>query len=348
MSDAVPVVWLDSGGVRDDAARALDDWARARGITLALPRPTSAVFPLAAPPEGLANEIEEEIERAREAIGGGDAAAVERAIGRAETSLRNHPELPQAAWLRAEVERSWASRWLRVEPRDRVRAERAFAAAVALDDGRATGIGEVRHPDPERLPISVIVDGTASEDAALFVDGRPVPRVGRSPEQDTRVVALAAGEHQLLAYADGLLVFASWVTISPSAPARVEVTVDDPGSCSAERFARARRDGLDVVVPRVSCPSWLAAAAGEARGSVLVARCGRGACGRMLEWRVDPYDRPGPPQILPRRSTWPAWATWTLVGVGAAAAASVALVASGVFDARPVEHRFVVGGARQP
>jgi hypothetical protein len=81
---------------------------------------------------------------------------------------------------------------------------------------------------------------------------------------------------------------------------------------------------------------------------VLVARCERDSCGPLLEWRIESNAADlGPPQPPASTTTWPAWATWTLVGIGAATAASVALVASGVFETRPVETRFVFGGTRQ-
>ena len=50
--------------------------------------------------------------------------------------------------------------------------------------------------------------------------------------------------------------------------------------------------------------------------------------------------------MVPRGAAWPAWATWTAVGVGAALATTLTLVATGVFESRPTEPRFVAGGVR--
>ncbi|MBN9165850.1 MAG: hypothetical protein J0I07_33175, partial [Myxococcales bacterium] len=97
----------------------------------------------------------------------------------------------------------------------------------------------------------------------------------------------------------------------------------------------------------VACPRWLAAIPGQKRGSVLVARCERDTCGPLLEWRTERLPTYGPPQAHSTVAGWPSWATWTLVGIGAATAASMAIIATGVFETRPVEPRFVVGGARQ-
>ena len=61
---------------------------------------------------------------------------------------------------------------------------------------------------------------------------------------------------------------------------------------------------------------------------------------------MERYGDGGPPQSLGKRSTWPGWATWTVLGVGAATATAITLVATGVFESRPVEQRVVAGGAR--
>jgi hypothetical protein len=80
---------------------------------------------------------------------------------------------------------------------------------------------------------------------------------------------------------------------------------------------------------------------------VLVARCERTTCGPFLEWRSEgALGGPGPQPIAPHGGPWPAWATWTAIGVGAVAATTIALVASGVFESHPTEQRFVAGGVR--
>jgi hypothetical protein len=126
------------------------------------------------------------------------------------------------------------------------------------------------------------------------------------------------------------------------------VSIADGGACSRAQLAGVRRIDAtsQVVATGVSCPRWIAASAGERRGSVMVASCERDRCGPLLEWRVERRVLPEAPQP-PTQRRWPAWATWTLVGIGAATATSVALIASGVFEGRAVEQRFVVGGARQ-
>ncbi|MBX3260340.1 MAG: hypothetical protein KF782_11670 [Labilithrix sp.] len=342
MSDAAPVVWLEDGEAREDAARALGEWARARGIRLESLEASPPAIPF---DPTLAERAERELDRARLAIGAADADTAERALARSESLLREHPELPQAAWLRAEVERTWSARWLRVEPRDEARARAAWENATALDGGRAPGIGETAFPPREAVEATLVVTG--GDDVTLWLDGAPLQPTSRDARGATYALEVAPAEHHLLATSEGGTVFASWIAIAGAAPAPLRVSVATRGACSREQLGRAQRRDGRIEAPGIACPRWIAAAPGERRGSVLVARCERDVCGSLLEWRVERLPTYGPPQPHDRRAGWPAWATWAIVGIGAATATSVALIATGVFEARPVEPRFVVGGARQ-
>jgi len=356
MSDAA-VLWLDDGQARDDAVRALSEWARARGVTLqSIDDGAAAARPPVKTDLTIADRVEKELDRAREAIGSNDADTAERALARAETTLREHPELPQAAWLRAEAERTWSVRFTRIEPRDETRARIAWENAEALDGGRVPGIGEPtfggKPPAPSpKVKASFVLGSSAARarDAVVRLDGRILTPAG--PDGMTFEADVAPAEHQVLVTtADGSRVlFAAW--IAPSAGgSKIRMGLADGGACTREALNGVHRDASDpthVVVPAgVSCSSYLAVAPGEKKGSIFVARCEGEACGPLLEWRVERYGAGGPPQTT-TKSSWPTWATWTLLGIGAATATSVALIATGVFDQRPVEPRFVVGGARQ-
>ncbi len=341
--EAPPVVWLDEGEARDDAVRALGEWARTRGVRLGVLEdsvPAITIDP------GLGDRAERELERAREAISATDADAAERALARVETLLREHPELPQAAWLRAEVERTWSARWLRVEPRDDLRARIAWENANALDGGRVPGVGETSFPSRPLVKATIIVQGEPDPGLSLRLDGVPLGRGEKDARGTVYRVEIAPAEHQLVATHDSQVVFASWVAIAGQEPT-TRVALGEAGGCGRDRFADVhRRDGR-VHASGVACPRWIAAAPGDKRGSVLVARCERDRCGPLLEWRVERLPTYGPPQPHGKLAGWPSWATWTLAGIGAATATTMALLATGVFEARPVEPRFVVGGARQ-
>jgi hypothetical protein len=339
------VVWLDGGtsSPSDDAARALSEWARARGVTLVTLDDGGALPAITIDPS-IADRVEKELDRANDAIAALDADAADRALARAEAILREHPELPNAAWLRAEVERSWARRFLRIEPRDDTRAQAAWQNAYALDNGRVAGVGEADLGPRKRSAASILVRGVRNVRLTVRLDGVDLANGETSGDATKYAIEVPPAEHQLVALTDGNVVFASWVAIAPNTP--VEIAVSESGSCGRATFASVKRgEGGDVHAAGVTCPSWVAAVAGERPGTVLVARCERDRCGPLLEWRVERYGG-GPPQSVGSGAPWPSWATWTLLGIGAATATSVALVATGVFESRPTEPRFVAGGAR--
>ena len=336
-ADAV-VLWLDDGAARETAAHALEAWAKAHGVVLGAPAPPIAGLPI---DPGVGDRIEAELEKARDAIATTDAEAVDGALARALALLDAHPELPQAAWLRAEVERSRATRWLRLAPRDDAQARAAWAAAAALDGGRVAGIGEVAASAPVKQPVTITTLGIRTPSRfVLRVDGRALSarEIADGLAFDTE---LAPAQHQVVAIADGRVIDARW-TSSFDAPMGLE----DTGSCTAADLAVVRREGSAIHAPSVSCASWLAVAAGPTPGSVLVARCTGHDCGPLAEWH-EHHVAVQPPPPPAERKRWPAWATWTLVGVGAAGATVIGIVASGALQSRATESRFTVGGLRQ-
>jgi hypothetical protein len=351
----VTVVWLaPETGERESAARALAEWGRARGLRI-----VEASEGARSGPQKIdltiGDRVEKELDRAREATAALDADAAERALARAETLLRDHPELPQAAWLRAEVHRSWASRWSRVEPRDDQRAQQAWQEADALDGGRAAGIGETPFPPRARGPVTLSVLGSSSNRLVARLDGNELAASGDDASgARTYSLDVAPAEHQLVITIDGDIAFASWVAIAEAAPGAPRITipirVGDGGGCSAASLSSVTRLPTGgVQASGVSCDDWVAAVPAERGGAVLVARCERSACGPFLEWRSEGAFGAGafgPPVAVPHRGPWPAWATWTAIGVGAVAAATIALVATGVFESHPTEQRFVAGGVR--
>ncbi len=338
MTDDVTVVWIAPAEGRDDAQRALVEWGRARGIVLTeAPSVSAAGLHVEA---GIAERVERELDRAKEAIASADADAAERALARAETMLRDHPELVPAAWLRAEVDRAWAARFSRIEPKDEARARAAWQDADALDGGRVPGIGDALAPPRGKVTLKIDVKGATGRSVVLWLDGAALAAKGGSYVAD-----VAPAEHQLVATVDGDPVFASWVAVGP-AGASVALPLAAGGACDATAFANVSRIDDRIDARGVACDKWVAAAPGEKRGSVLVARCERETCGPLLEWRTESLSAMSPPQPGLKHGGWPAWATWTLVGVGAATATTIALVATGALESRPTEQHFVAGGVR--
>jgi hypothetical protein len=93
------------------------------------------------------------------------------------------------------------------------------------------------------------------------------------------------------------------------------------------------------------CTQWVAALAGDTPGEVRVALCEADRCGPLLSWRSAVTLPWSPPAERPR-ATWPAWATWGLVGAGAAIATGVVVFATGALQPPPPETRFVSGGVK--
>lgn len=343
----LPLVWLalatpaggDPGEARGtpttEQDRAMTSWARARGVRLASPRGGGA--PNVAIDFGAADRVEQELERARDAIAALDGDAADRAIEAARKDLLAHPELPNAAWLLAEVERAAATRASRIAPIDADAAEEAWARAAALDGGRASGIGEPRTSRTARRVHATIAGG--GPDVALTLDGAPV---AAGP------IERSAGVHQLVATRGGRVAWAAWVPIAEGA---VIAVPDVAGAaCSADDLSRARLVGDAIEARGVRCPRWVAATPsgdGEAIGaSVRVATCEADRCGALLEWHA-PRDAgfvPAPRTDGPYK--WPAWGTWTLVGAGAVATGVIVIVATGVFAPTRTDVRFVNGGIK--
>lgn len=333
MSDAVAVHWLAEG--EPAAADTLRAWARAHGVELVLedePLPALPVDP------SVAERVERELERARDATGSMDADAADRALGRADALLREHPELPQAAWLSAEVARAWATRLARVEPRDDARARAAWARAAALDGGRVAGVGEAASPPAARARTTLVVRGPARQ--IVRVDGAVIAPTGPGAYP----VDASPAEHAVTVSVDDRVTYAAWLALG--AEPELQLRAAESPACNQDRLAAARRTDAGVEAVGITCPRWIAVAPARASQAIAVARCERDQCGPLLEWRTGPVVT-GPPARGPEPRRWPTWATVALVGAGVVAATTVSLFAAGVFSDREVETRFVVGGARQ-
>jgi hypothetical protein len=246
----------------------------------------------------IATRVEEELHTAREMTAQHDADRAERALAHAEALLRAHPELPQGAWLLAEVERGWAARFFQLEPRDADRAARHWRAAAALDGGRAPGVGEPNVASEPAAAFSIEARGPAM---VMRWDGEPIAAGAHEAR---------SGLHQLVAKEGHAVVFAQWITVTAGTVVHVALPTAEP--CSIADFAHR-----DVV----QCPTWIEAKRGERVGTFFVRTCVQSACGADLLVAPITYD----PDKLPIvRHGLPPWAAWTLVGAGVVAAGILA------------------------
>jgi hypothetical protein len=356
------LVWISPAPPDAAENKALSSWALAHGVTLAAPRDERP--PAIAVDLGVAEPVEELLDRARDAIAARDGEGVDRATSTADAWLRAHPELPEAAWLMAEVERARATRWRRIAPEDVEAAGRSWARAEALDGGRIPGIGEIAGAEHAAVA-TVSLELPGDDDARL--DGRPLPRDGAGSDRavtargTTRVVATRAGPHALVVTADGVAVWAGWIEIGPGTSS---VAIDAPTSvpCSAAEFANlsnasnASSATVDasagVDARRIACGAWLAVSPGKEPGTIRIARCEAGRCGPSADWpETSAWARLPPPPVAREHGAtsakrWPVWATWALAGAGVALAAGVVVVASGALQGPPTTTQFVTGGLK--
>jgi hypothetical protein len=333
---AVTVAWVAQAPEDDRGpeARALESWASAHGVELAPARdetPRAIVVDLR-----VADDVDALLDRARDAIAARDANGADAALAGAESMLRVHPELPQGAWLMAEVERTRSTRWIRVLPADTEAAGRAWTRAQALDGGRTTGIGEEAartEPAVAAMTVHTVPDG-----AEAWLDGAAVG--------GATGVRTTAGPHllQVVTRSRPAVLWARWLDLG-AGPNTVDVSARGTTACSLADVSRAVLTGDAVDAQRVRCDDWIAVAPAES-GSIRVARCGPGRCGPLLEWRPSPAWSWTPPRPEPEAHAWPAWATWSLVGAGAVVATGVVVVASGLLQPASTETRFVTNGIK--
>ena len=290
------IVWESAqtdGGVASTGVPAmLQAWAATRGLRLVFPREGGS-YAISVDPS-LSKAVEDSLHQARELLAQHDADGTERALAHADGLVRAHPELPQAAWLLAEIERGWAARFAQLEPIDALRAQRHWRAAASLDGGRVGGIGEPAGAGGE-APVAYKLDVVGHADEVLL-DGH-VARPSEVP-----------GVHQLVATSSGQVVLAQWIGIAPDSSVRV--VLPSPEACSRADF----QSGAAL------CPSWIRVRRDGER--LFVRSCARATCGAEL--LVTPMPRLDGSRGALVRHGLPAWAAWTLAGTGVVALGVIA------------------------
>lgn len=312
------LVWMGAEKPDTRAKAALDDWAVGHGSKLEPPRPEpgtdrgEAAQPLADQCDGWLNQ-------ARDQLNGGDEAAARHTLARLEQTLRDHPELWQSSWLMAERYRFEAQIAARTSPNDSVVWH---ARADMLEGNRAASFGERQsssRPAPAKITVTLTVHG-ARKNQIYWNGDRAASQITTEP-----------GEHHLLIARGSKVAWASWVSVL--APGEIEVWVPDAPPCSAEDLEGVTMTAeAAVTVPAaVRCNAWAAAAPGPKLGTVTVALCTADRCAQSTPLVYGSEPRPVPVESA-KNGGLPPWATWTLGGVGVAAAASIILWRAGAFE----------------
>jgi hypothetical protein len=281
----------------------------------------------------IAATVEDRLEAARDSLAARAGADVDGALESAAGLLEAHPELPNAAWLMAEVERARSTRFRRIAPVDAAAAARSWSRAAALDGGRAAGQGEGETAPDSGARAVLSVELRPQADMRIWADGAPLDGVP---------VTTRPGAHDVIVTWRGAPVWASWVELPPGGSTLPLSALDAP-ECSAADLSAVRADGQRVVALQARCPHWVAAATSATRGAVRIATCEADRCAALSDYKPTSrwlLERPEHP-----KPEWPAWATWGLVGTGAAVAAGViAAVAVSNSQANSTGVRFVNGG----
>jgi hypothetical protein len=289
-------------------------------LTIEAPKPAPAAV-IGYDPSAV-ETIERLLVEAGTAVDAGDPDAAGAALERAKRLVIDRPELPQAAWLMAEI---WHVEAESLEARAPDVAATLRTKAGALAGPRARPYSpEPAQPSPAGVPgrdsVTVPLEGPRPSDA-VYVDGTRLT----GPRQ------VEPGTHHVRVLRDSQPVYARWVEARVEAGA-LELVVARPPPCSAEDLGAPAIIGSRLrVAPDVACPRWAVARA-VPRG-IEVALCFASSCGSFLEWRRDwGAVLRSPPQPGPEPAAIPAWLGWTLAGAAAIAGGSIIAWRAGAFD----------------
>ena len=326
---AITLIWLGTEKPEPRAQALLDAWGADHGLRFEPPvtedEPNDAQTQ-----RELGEALDRALDQARDQFTAGDERTARQTLARVEQTLRAEPRLLQAAWLLAERYR------LEAQIARSTGAEGAAlwdARADALEGERAPAFGEndVRRAAPTRIDVAVAVHGARRFEA--FWDGvRAASRMSVVP-----------GEHHLLVLQGGRVDWAGWVSVLR--PGTLDVWVRDAAPCSAEDLAGLAPAQEPTPPAGIRCPRWALSMPGPAPGTVRIALCQRELCEPMVTaGGIGEVVAPSP-AAAPSRG-FPAWATWTLAGLGAALATSVVLWRAGVFERNEPATRIVYDGSK--
>ena len=204
MSRVAILVWLAAAPPSPEQQRQLDDWSRSHQLQLEAPDATAA--PKAADFQALVKRLEAKLSAARLALDTLSYVKALTLLRSVQLTLAAHPEIPQAAFLRAHA--------LRLEVRARShdgasegdrRAARALEqAATALEGPRAAPYGATQSVLAVSRRERLRIRGTGETDE-VFLDGELV----------SDPVEVLPGEHHVRVLRHDQLVWAGWQRIAP-------------------------------------------------------------------------------------------------------------------------------------
>jgi len=316
MSQTAVLVWLSASSVLPTFRADLDAYAHSRLLRLEAPRENAAAFRVSAYAPDVVAQIESLLEEARNAAASLEQSRALAGLQRAEHLLRDHPELPQSAWLMAEIlEQSAEVENTAPDGADAATALRKRAAA--LEGPRAMPFSDrVAPSDPEEPVVqAVIVEGLEPGDT-LEWDGVPTPGTALA----------AAGDHHARVARDGRLLWAGWVELR-AGELRVRLPIPETVPCSPDDVGRGYfATGRALAPVHARCDSYVLARA-RTGGGIEAALCERELCGKVVIW--EHLHERAAAATAPQKSKWP----YVLAAsAGALAVTGLSLWRAGVFD----------------
>ena len=315
MSQTAVLVWLSASSVLPTFRADLDAFAHSRLLRLEAPRENAAAFHTSAYAPDAVAQIESSLEEARNAGASLEQSRALSALERAEHVLREHPELPQSAWLMAEIFEQSAT----VENTAPDGAEAADALrkrAAALEGSRAAPFSD-RAPEAEATLAStqrLSVEGLEPGDG-LEWDGVPT--------QPTLMTS--AGDHHARVTRAGRLLWAGWVKLAAEVPS-VHLPVPETVACSSDDIGRSHlAAGRAVAAANARCDSYVLARARP--GGIEAAQCESEHCGNVVIWEHPQVAAATAPAA--KKTIWPYAIAAT---AGALVVGSIVLWRAGAFD----------------
>ena len=337
MSQTAVLVWLSATSLLPTFRADLTTFAQARLFRLEAPRDNAAssleraTDRASAYAPDAALQVENSLEEARNAAGALEQSRALAALDHAERVLRDHAELPQSAWLMAEILELSAD-VERTVPGGAEAAQALRQRATALEGPRATpftdsaldSAGETEHvavAAPALAVLQLRVQGLEADDR-LEWDGlqRPVN------------FETTPGEHHARVERNGRLLWAGWTHVVADAghsnAGQLRLPVPETVACSLDDIGQGRFEGGRALAPpHARCDSYLLARAGSG-GGIEAALCERNSCGKVIIWRREAAVAP-PLTTSDQRRVWP---YAVAVTAGVLAATAVVLWRAGVFD----------------
>jgi hypothetical protein len=318
MSQTAVLVWLSATSVLPTFRADLDAFAHSRLLQLEAPRQNAARFRVSASayaPDAVA-QIEISLEEARNAAASLEQGRALGALERAESVLREHPELPQSAWLMAEIlEQSAELEDAAPDGADAANAWRKRASA--LQGPRAT-------PFADRFAAH---EPELASQQQLTIEGlEPGDELEWDGIHTELTVMTAAGEHHVRVGRAGRLLWAGWLAVATGEHS-VRLPVPETVACSSDDLGAGHLDKGRAIAPaHARCGSYVLARA-RPGGGIEAALCERERCGQVVIWE-------GVESAVAqeRAGKKPIWPYAVAVSVGALALTSIVLWRAGVFD----------------